>query len=86
MPLHMLIFDPDSGEEMLVLDTVGHEHCKVLEEGVVAPKVPGCRREGGKWKIADKEATRLRLLESQSPKVLARRLFDIEARLDKAGL
>lgn len=85
MPLYYLIETPE-GDQNLVLDLEGHEDCKVLEEGVTAPKVPGCERKNGKWKISSKGRTTIKLLETQNPKILARRIQDLEKRLSRAGL
>jgi hypothetical protein len=47
-----------NGDQCLVLELAGHEECKILEEGVTAPKVPHCERIDGRWRIPDKAKTR----------------------------
>lgn len=85
MAKHILIETPQ-GEQVLVLDLRGHEDCKVIEEGVTPPRVPGCERRDGRWRVKDKEATKDQLLTGYAPKLLAQKLKALEARLDKAGL
>lgn len=73
---------PD-GAEQLVLELAGHEDAEVLEEGVVAPRVPHTNRINGRWKI-DKDKARKEIRQQKFAAMTRSELVDfIEAMIDE---
>jgi len=61
----MTLIQAPNGDVMLVRSLEGHEDCKILEENVSEPRVPGCERvpkadgKGKRWKINKDESRRM---------------------------
>jgi hypothetical protein len=74
-----------TGEETLVNELVGHEDDEVLESGCTAPRVAGCVREGGRWRIKDKSEARrqARVARLHDPRVANEIIESLEERLSR---